>query len=104
MRSSSFFARWASRAFLATFVTLTLTILTHATPARATPPVTPAAQERTWAYLTTGNGHGFQVFDVNKNRITSFLEHPYRYLRPQADPQSDGVGRRNLAWDVFLGL
>jgi GH15 family glucan-1,4-alpha-glucosidase len=63
-----------------------------------------AAEERSWNFLTTGNGHGFQVFDANKNRVTQFLEHPYRYLRPRSDPKSDGVGRRNLAFDVFFGL
>ena len=46
----------------------------------ATSPV--AAQQRTWNFLTTGNGYGFQVFDTNANKITQFLEHPYRYLRP----------------------
>jgi hypothetical protein len=68
------------------------------------------AEERTWNFLTTGNGHGFQVFDANKNRITTFLEHPYRYIGPQpgrpppAESQGDGVGRRNLAYDVFFGV
>ena len=51
---------------------------------------------RTWNYLTTGNGHGFQFFDTNKNKITHFLEAPYRYLKPRADPRSDGVGRRTV--------
>ncbi len=66
--------------------------------------------KRTWNFLTTGNGHGFQVFDHNKHRIVQFLEHPYRYLRPQpnreppGERQGDGVGRRNLAYDVFFGV
>lgn len=59
---------------------------------------------RTWNYLTTGNGHGFQIFDTNKNKITHFLEAPYRYLRPRSDPRSDGYGRRNLAYDFYFGL
>lgn len=59
---------------------------------------------RTWNYLTTGNGHGFQFFDTNKNKITHFLEVPYRYLKPRADPRSDGIGRRNLAYDFYFGL
>jgi len=64
-----------------------------------------AAQQRTWTFLTTGNGHGFQVFDANRNRITQFLEHPYRYTKPRpGDPKSDGFGRRNLAFDVFFGV
>ena len=65
-----------------------------------------AAENRTWHYLTTGNGHGFQIFDENKHRITQFLEHPYRYIAPRAggDSAGDGTGRRNLAFDVFFGL
>lgn len=59
---------------------------------------------RTWNYLTTGNGHGFQFFDTNKNKITHFLEAPYRYLRPRPDPRSDGFGRRNLAYDFYFGI
>src|SRR5437879_4786556 len=63
-----------------------------------------AAPQRTWNYLTTGNGHGFQIYDTNTNKIVAFLEHPYRYLRPRADPKSDGVGRRNLAFDFYFGV
>lgn len=63
-----------------------------------------AAEQRTWNYLTTGNGHGFQVYDANKNRIVQFLEHPYRYLRPNADYKQYGVVRRNLAYDVYFGV
>jgi GH15 family glucan-1,4-alpha-glucosidase len=67
-----------------------------------------AAEQRTWNYLPTGNGHGFQVYSAEKHRITHFLEHPYRYLRgrtvPAPPPESEGVGRRNLAFDVFFGL
>lgn len=69
-----------------------------------------AAETRTWGRLTTGNGHGFQIFDYDRHRITQFLEHPYRYIGPQpnreppAERQGDGVGRRNLAFDVFFGV
>ena len=63
----------------------------------------PAAQ-RTWNALTTGNGFGFQVYDTDKRKITTFLEHPYRYLRPRPDPRSDGFGRRNLAYDFYFGV
>src|SRR5437867_464882 len=71
--------------------------------------VTPASAradgtQRTWNYLTTGNGHGFQVYDLNKNRITTFLEHPYRYVAPRADPTAEGIGRRNLAFDFYFGI
>ena len=63
------------------------------------------AQQRTWNFLTTGNGYGFQVFDTNANKITQFLEHPYRYLRPSpSDPHAEGVVRRNLAFDFYFGV
>src|SRR5262249_31335939 len=60
--------------------------------------------QRTWNFLTTGNGHGFQVYDANKNKIVTFLDHPYRYVAPRSDPRSDGIGRRNLAFDLFFGV
>mgnify|MGYP002136797344 CR=1 FL=1 len=64
-----------------------------------------AKPSRTWNYLTTGNGHGFQVYDSSRNKLTHFLEHPYRYLRPSpGDPRGDGIGRRQLAYDVYFGL
>jgi GH15 family glucan-1,4-alpha-glucosidase len=67
---------------------------------------TPAhAAERTLDYLTTGNGHGFQVYSVKDNKVIQFLEHPYRYLRPRpADPNADGIARRNLSYDVYFGV
>lgn len=63
-----------------------------------------AAPQRTWNYLTTGNGLGFQVFDTNQKKITTFLDHPYRYIGPRADPKSDGFPRRNMAFDVYFGV
>lgn len=63
-----------------------------------------AAPQRTWNYLTSGNGLGFQVFDTNQKKITTFLDHPYRYIGPRADPKSDGFPRRNLAFDVYFGV
>ena len=66
------------------------------------------AEQRSWNFLTTGNGHGFQVFDANQHKITTFLEHPYRYVAPQTvpalPPEKEGIGRRNLAFDVFFGV
>ncbi len=70
----------------------------------AAAPGADAAVPRTWTYLTTGNGHGFQVFDAQQSKIVTFLDHPYRYLAPRSDPRSDGIGRRNLAFDVFFGV
>jgi len=63
-----------------------------------------AAPQRTWNYLTTGNGHGFSVYDTEKHKVVTFLEHPYRYLRPRPDPKSDGIPRRNLAFDLYFGI
>jgi GH15 family glucan-1,4-alpha-glucosidase len=60
--------------------------------------------QRSWNYLTTGNGHGFQVYDANQNKIVTFLDHPYRYLGPRPDPKADGYSRRNLAYDFYFGV
>jgi hypothetical protein len=72
------------------------TALEGAAPARA--------EERTFQQLTTGNGHGFQVFDRETRRITTFLEHPYRYVAPGTPARTWGVGRRNLAHDAYFGI
>lgn len=63
-----------------------------------------AGPQRTWNNLTSGNGFGFQVFDTNQNKIVAFLDHPYRYTGPRADPKSDGYPRRNLAFDLYFGV
>lgn len=56
-------------------------------------------------YLVTGNGHGFQVFDVDANAIKQYLEHPYRYLRANpSNPDGEGIVRRNLAFDTYFGV
>lgn len=56
-------------------------------------------------YLVTGNGFGFQVFDVNANAIKQYLEHPYRYLRPNPqNPDGEGIVRRNLVFDSYFGV
>src|SRR5687767_1123267 len=62
------------------------------------------AQTRTWYYMPTGNGHGFQVFDRAQSRITYFLEHPYRYVAPGADDRTWGIGRRDLTHDIYPGV
>ena len=66
------------------------------------------AGDHTWHFVPTGNGHGFQVFDETKHRVTTFLEHPYRFVRPATipalPPEQQGVLRRNLAFDVFFGV
>lgn len=56
-------------------------------------------------YLPTGNGHGLQIFDVQQNAITQFLERPYRYMRPHPEyPDGEGVIRRDLAFDTYFGV
>jgi hypothetical protein len=62
------------------------------------------AYERSWNYMPTGNGHGFQVFDRQSSRIVSFLEHPYRYVAQGDTGRTYGVGRRELAHDIYFGV
>jgi GH15 family glucan-1,4-alpha-glucosidase len=77
---------------------LLLTLLLSAAPAAAQP-------QRTWSFLTTGNGYGFQIYDSNAHKITQFLEHPYRYLAPNpSNARAEGLIRRNLAYDFFFGI
>jgi GH15 family glucan-1,4-alpha-glucosidase len=55
--------------------------------------------------LVTGNGHGFQIFDADANAITQFLERPYRFVRANpANPDGDGIVRRELAYDTYFGV
>src|SRR5581483_9532116 len=64
-----------------------------------------AARTRSYFTLTTGNGHGFQLFDAKAGRFVGFLDHPYRYLRaPEADPKADGPERRNLLEEFSAGV
>jgi len=68
-------------------------------PAAAVDPVA------SFTYLVTGNGYGFQVFDVNDNAVKRFLEHPYRFLRPNPEnPDGEGIVRRNLVYDAYFGV
>src|SRR6188474_1676748 len=56
-------------------------------------------------YLVTGNGHGFQVFDVSANAVKQYLERPYRYLKANpSNPDGEGIVRRNLAFDTYFGI
>ncbi len=80
-------------------VVATLIAAVPARPAEAIEPV------GSFKYLVTGNGFGFQVFDVDANAITQYLERPYRFLRANpANPDGDGIVRRNLAFDTFFGV
>lgn len=86
--------RW----FLAVLVGAVLAAL--ATPS----PESAAAQARTWQHMPTGNGHGFQVFDRDRHRITTFLEHPYSFVAPGSPDRTWGVQRRDLAHDIYFGV
>src|SRR5690349_12759948 len=68
------------------------------TPAEAVEPAT------SFRYLVTGNGFGFQVFDVSANAVKHYLERPYRYLRSGANPDGEGIVRRNLVFDTYFGI
>ena len=59
---------------------------------------------RSWYKLTTGNGHGFQIFDRMEGKLTQFLEAPYRYVAPPDNERKGGIGRRDLMHDVYFGL
>jgi len=84
------------RAFLSiTAITATLAL---ASASQAAQPIASYAQ------LTTGNGHGFQVYDVAAGKVTTFLERPYKYLHPGATIRAEGKLRRDLAYDVYFGL
>jgi hypothetical protein len=68
-------------------------------PAYAIDPV------ESFRYLVTGNGHGFQVFDVEANAVKQYLERPYRYIRANpSNPDGEGIVRRNLAFDTYFGI
>src|SRR5262245_42038437 len=73
--------------------------LAIARPAHAVDPVA------SFRYLVTGNGHGFQVFDVSAGAVKQYLERPYRYLKANpANPDGEGIVRRNLAFDTYFGV
>lgn len=67
-------------------------------------PVYKPVETRTYHYLPTGNGHGFQVFDEATHRLVAFLDHPYRYLRAPKVFCHDGPERRNLIEGFSLGV
>jgi len=68
-------------------------------------PAAAGAPVASFHYLVTGNGFGFQVFDVGANAIKQYLERPYRYLKPNpSNPDGEGIVRRNLAFDTYFGV
>src|SRR5688500_19102945 len=70
-----------------------------ARPAQAIDPIP------SFRFLVTGNGHGFQVFDVSANAVKQYLERPYRYIRANpSNPDGEGIVRRNLAFDTYFGV
>ena len=75
-----------------------VTIAGAVRPAHAIDPVP------SFRYLVTGNGFGFQVFDVGANAVNQFLERPYRYIRANpTNPDGEGIVRRNLVFDTYFG-
>ena len=62
------------------------------------------ASSRTWFAMPTGNGHGFQVFDRQSNRVNLLLDHPYRFVAPGNDQRTSGVSRRDLLYDLYPGV
>src|SRR4249919_4273410 len=82
-----------------TALAATLAISVAARPALAVDPVP------SFRYLVTGNGRGFQVFDVSANAVKQYLERPYRYLKANpSNPDGEGIVRRNLAFDTYFGV
>lgn len=55
-----------------------------------------AQESRTFFTLTSGNGHGFQVYDTRSNSVVAALDHPFRFIQAPADLSKDGLQRRNL--------
>lgn len=78
---------------------LALAALIASRPAYAIDPVP------SFRYLVTGNGFGFQVFDISAGAVKDFLERPYRYLTANpSNPDAEGIVRRNLAFDTYFGV
>jgi MYXO-CTERM domain-containing protein len=74
-------------------------IAVSAQPAYAIDPVP------SFRYLVTGNGHGYQIYDVGANAVKQYLERPYRYIRANpSNPDGEGIVRRNLAFDTYFGV
>src|SRR3989344_1416246 len=67
-------------------------------------PTSADTETRSYHYLPTGNGHGFQVFDSASHKLIAFLDHPYRYLRAPKKFCHDGPERRNLIDGFSLGM
>jgi MYXO-CTERM domain-containing protein len=57
----------------------------------------PVAPHRSASELVSSNGRAVVGYDVAQQRVTSFLEHPYR-------ARSDGSVTRDVAFDVYPGL
>src|SRR5690349_2161362 len=82
-----------------TALAATLAISVAARTALAVDPVP------SFRYLVTGNGRGFQVFDVSANAVKQYLERPYRYIKANpSNPDGEGIVRRNLAFDTYFGV
>lgn len=81
------------------FLTAAALALAISRPALAGDPVP------SFKFMVTGNGQGFQVFDVNANAVKQYLERPYRYLKANpSNPDGEGIVRRNLVFDTYFGV
>ncbi|MEJ7597527.1 MAG: glycoside hydrolase family 15 protein [Kofleriaceae bacterium] len=81
------------------FVLAALALAAASSTAHAIDPVP------SFRYLVTGNGFGFQVFDVGANTIKHYLERPYRFMRASpSNPDGEGIVRRNLVFDTYFGV
>lgn len=69
-----------------------------------TPGANGQAPDRSWHTLTTGNGHGFQLFNRIEGKLDQFLEHPYRFVAPFDEHRDGGISRRDLMHDAYFGL
>ncbi len=56
-----------------------------------------AEPHRSATALPSSNGRATIVFDLAKDRVDTFLEHPYRF-------PSAGVESRNFLWDMYPGI
>src|SRR5262245_46770805 len=92
------------RAISSSSAVLIAVACTHA-PAPRSSSVEPevAAPPRSFHLLTTGNGHGFQMFDETQRKVIAFQDHPYRFVRAPEDLRENGPERRNLLEDFSLG-
>ena len=51
--------------------------------------------------LVTGNGFGFATYSIEKNAITNFYAHPYRFVRPDPENEfAEGIETANFLTEL----